>query len=117
VTAVTSYDSNAREVGQRLLLREVNERIREISISFGLASGSFELICECARGECFQRIDVPAWMYEQARREPGRCVVAASHTWELDQVQPGDDQRRRGVLVEPGDGVALAPIGPRERCL
>jgi hypothetical protein len=56
----------------------VNERIREIS-AFGVANRNIELICECAHKECLQRIEVPSSAFEQARREPGRFVVAPGH--------------------------------------
>jgi hypothetical protein len=43
---------------QRLLRREVNERIYELNASFGTTNG--DSICECAREECAQRIEVHA---------------------------------------------------------
>jgi hypothetical protein len=88
MTAVTDHEPNVPDFPQRLLLREVNERIREISISFGLANGSFELICECGQVGCFQRIDVSASVYERARIEPCRFVVAPGHD--------GNDTTARG---------------------
>ena len=79
MAAAALHESNRHKFRQRLVTREVNERIREISIAHGLANGSIELICECARKECLQRVEVPTSVFEQARREPGRFVVAPGH--------------------------------------
>jgi hypothetical protein len=96
VTALADPESlNMREFRHRLLLREVNERIREISNAFGFKNGSFELICECAREECLQRIEVPAPVYERARKEPGRFLVAPGHELQMPARSEFDANHQR----------------------
>jgi hypothetical protein len=77
MVGATLHESETRDVRERLVLREVNERIREISIAF--AYRNIELICECAHKECLQRIEVPTSVFERARHEHGRFVVAPGH--------------------------------------
>jgi hypothetical protein len=93
-------------VRHRLLLREVNDRIRELNASFGTENGSLELVCECAREECVQRIKVHPSVYERARNKPGRFVagpgslfvVADGH--ELDEIENVVEDHGDCLLVE-----------------
>lgn len=66
------------QVQRRVLFREVNARIRELNKSFGVRAGSYELLCECGRDACVQRIEVPVSVYESAL-ETGRFLVAPGH--------------------------------------
>ena len=61
------------------LFREVNERIRDVSIEFGAASGTYELLCECGRPDCTARVEVPVEVYEDVRQRPEVSLVAAAH--------------------------------------
>lgn len=115
-------------VRHRLLLREVNERIRELNASFGAANGNFDLVCECAREECVQRIKVRALVYERARKKPGRFVagpgslfvVADGHELgEIDNVveHHGDcllveNRGQAGVAAKTAEGGVLANVIP-----
>jgi hypothetical protein len=66
-------------VKKRLLLREVNERIREVNKGFASLTGSYEVFCECMRADCLERVEVPAATYEEARHAERRFVVRAGH--------------------------------------
>jgi hypothetical protein len=68
----------APELKRRMLLREVNGRIREISDRFGTPEGTYRLICECGREDCEERVEVPVSAYEEARRSDG-FLVAPGH--------------------------------------
>jgi hypothetical protein len=98
-------------VRHRLLLREVNDRIRELNASFGTKSGSYELICECAREECAQRIKVHASVYERARNKPGRFVAAPGTLFvvadghEFDEIE-GVVEHHGGCLLVDNRGRA-----------
>jgi hypothetical protein len=66
---------------RRHLLREVNERIREVNASFGPESPSHEiLLCECGREGCAERLEVPRDVYEVIFRDVAqRFLVAPGH--------------------------------------
>jgi hypothetical protein len=66
------------ESGRRMLVREVNARIEEISRDFGGVNGSYDLICECGRVECVERVEVPVSFY-QAARPKGCFLIAPGH--------------------------------------
>jgi hypothetical protein len=79
MAAVVSSPPGTGDSREPLLVREVNERIREVSLSFGMADRRLELICECSRTDCFDRITVAASHYEQIRSQSGQFVVAPGH--------------------------------------
>jgi hypothetical protein len=63
---------------RRVLLREVNSRIREMSDRFGTPEGSYRLICECGRDDCGERFEVPVAEYEDIRLRK-EFLVCESH--------------------------------------
>lgn len=71
---------------QRVLFREVNERIRDINRTFGVAGDSYDLLCECRRAECMQRVTVPIEVYDDVRAHAHQFVVVAGHE------EPADEQ-------------------------
>ncbi len=77
----------------RMLVREVNERIREINLDFDLATGTYELLCECERGDCLGRIEVPVAVYEEARSDG-----------QLFLLTPGHEQPAHEHVVRDGTG-------------
>lgn len=83
---------------RRRLFREVNERIHDLSASFGAAE-RLELFCECNRHGCGERIEVPAGIYDGARRGPYRFVVRPGHEEPGDELVTADDADYR--LVAP----------------
>jgi hypothetical protein len=64
-------------VKRRLLFREVNKAIREVSRRLDLAT--YQVFCECERADCGERIEVPASFYEHVLGEKGRFVVLPTH--------------------------------------
>ena len=59
--------------------REVNERLEDRAVDKGPASDSFEIVCECAREECTQRIAISFADYEAVRGSATRFVVLNGH--------------------------------------
>ena len=59
------------------LLREVNERIREVGR--GGSASSMEFVCECGCGECVAMVELTTRDYDDIRRETG-LVVAEGHS-------------------------------------
>jgi hypothetical protein len=62
----------------RALQRDVNQRIRDTSLSFPLAP-SYEIHCECAGADCADRVRVPGVVYDRVLAEHGGFVVAHGH--------------------------------------
>jgi hypothetical protein len=58
------------------LLREVNERIREVGRNGSAAS--LEFVCECGGGDCVAMVELPPGEYDGIRSE-ARFVLAAGH--------------------------------------
>ena len=65
----------------------MNERIRDVNVSFGPESRTNEIIlCECKRSDCDVRLEVPADVYDVVRSEGHRYLVAPGHE------EPGDEE-------------------------
>jgi hypothetical protein len=65
-----------------LLLREVNERIREVNGGFVLLGGTpdrVEVFCECGRTGCLERVRVPSRLYDEIRDLEEHFLVAPGH--------------------------------------
>ena len=65
-----------------MLLREVNERIREVNGGFVLLGGtpdSVGVFCECGRTGCLERVRVPSGLYEEIRGLDEHFLVAPGH--------------------------------------
>jgi hypothetical protein len=67
----------AVELKRKILLREVNNRIREISDGFGTPEGFYRLICECGRENCEERFEVQVAEYDDLRRRNDFLVCSA----------------------------------------
>jgi hypothetical protein len=61
-----------------LLIREVNERIAELSDSW-LDGEPRELLCECGDESCIQQIPVTRADYEAAREHVGHYLITSDH--------------------------------------
>jgi hypothetical protein len=83
-----------------LLLREVNERIREVNGGFVLLGGTPEWVdvfCECGRTECLDRVRVPSGLYEEIRGLEEHFLVAPGH--EHGERVVTDDRLYRVVVL------------------
>lgn len=67
------------ELARRRLFREVNERIRSVNLRFGTAAVDVQVLCECGRPDCVERIEVPASVYEEIRESDDLFLVADDH--------------------------------------
>ncbi|MDQ3670491.1 MAG: hypothetical protein M3377_09460 [Actinomycetota bacterium] len=72
----------------RLIFREVNERIRTINARFrdGNGAGSYFVLCECDRDGCIAQIEVPSAVHEDVCASPGRFIVLPGHELESEAV-------------------------------
>jgi hypothetical protein len=72
----TTIDTKSRHSS---LLREVNERIREISLRWIQVPEPVEFVCECGDEDCVEVVALSISAYDAIRAEPGRFVVLANH--------------------------------------
>jgi hypothetical protein len=71
-----SEEQRGTDTPQRLF-RMVNERIRHLNEPFS-SSVEASWFCECANGECFERVDLLLADYEDVQRHADRFLVAPS---------------------------------------
>jgi hypothetical protein len=91
---------------RKSLLREVNERIREVNGGFVVIGGTpdwMEVFCECGLTGCLERVRVPSGLYDEIRAQEGHFLVAAGH--ERGERVVADDALYRVVVL----GAAQAP--------
>ncbi len=88
------------------LFREVNERIREITVSHDLGAGeAVAFLCECSELSCGGTISITLAEYETVRTRPRVFVVAPGH--DSPAIERVVGEIRGYLLVEkpavPGD--------------
>jgi len=85
--------------------REVNERLEELADKTGFSDwGSLDLVCECGRADCAERIELSREAYEAVRADPTQFVVVPGH--ELPDVEHVVDRRGDYVVVKKKEGDA-----------
>jgi hypothetical protein len=90
------------------LFRDVNERIREISDTFGQKDSSYDFLCECSDPACAERVVLTSAEYEFVRADSTRFVVAKGHaTPEIESVV---DQAKDHVVVEKEGAAAEVAV-------
>jgi hypothetical protein len=70
---------------KRAIVREVNDRIRDLHAGFGITSGDYVVLCECGDPACLEQIVIPIAAYESLRARddqapftvPGHSYAAA----------------------------------------
>lgn len=73
-------DDRQERIGlNEALFREVNERIREIGDSLAAGSEDLDLVCECGKVECAERIRMTASEYERLRSDSTHFAVVPGH--------------------------------------
>ena len=69
----------SRKGANEAWFREVNERLEDRAAGQSAPSDAFEIVCECAREECTERIAIDFAAYEAVRRIPTRFIVVEGH--------------------------------------
>jgi hypothetical protein len=90
------------------LFRDVNERIREISNTFGRKDATCDFLCECSDPTCTARVVLTPAEYEHVRADSTRFVVAKGHA--LPEVESVVERAKDHVVVEkegPAADVAI----------
>ena len=80
-----------------LLIRAVNDRIREVNDPGG-DSVPVGFLCECGDIDCQGALDITVADYEAVRSEPGRFVLVAGHESHAHEVLA----RMNGYVVVEG---------------
>jgi hypothetical protein len=80
------------------LFRDVNERIREISDTFGQKDATYNFLCECSDPMCAEKVVLTSAEYEHVRAESTRFVVAKGHA--MPEIESVVDQAKDHVVVE-----------------
>jgi hypothetical protein len=106
---LTVVDEREKRVGQNeSLLREVNERLRDLGEGFSIVSEEAEFICECGSSSCMERVHMPLATYEEIRSDPKRFFVIKGH--ELPEYEKIVDETSGFLVVEklPGGAAGIA---------
>ncbi len=72
-------DEQARRVGLNAIFRQVNEQIESLNRDLGTEDRTMTVICECADGNCPQRLEISVPTYEDVRTDPRRYIIISGH--------------------------------------
>jgi hypothetical protein len=73
-------EEQVRRVGlNESIFRQVNEQIESLNRDLGAEVPAMTAICECADGDCTQRLEIPISEYEKVRSDPRRFIVVPGH--------------------------------------
>lgn len=83
------------------LLREVNERIKQVNESMDAESES-DFLCECGDPACMKPVSLTLAEYERVRRDPTHFAVLPGHRdASVERVIAGNDRYSVVAKVEP----------------
>jgi hypothetical protein len=104
-----SIDRGARAGINQSIFREINERVKELNDNSELLLAVGEWLCECARRECSERIEMTPEEYERVRQDGARFFIAPSeeHVW-LDVEQVVERRERYWVVEKVGVAAVYA---------
>ena len=70
----------SHDVGKRVLFREVNQRIYDISVEERKGgSGPVALVCECGEHGCTELVEITTAEYEKLRSTRNHFLVLSGH--------------------------------------
>lgn len=100
-------EEQARRVGlNESIFREVNEQIESLNRDLGTGDRTMTAICECADGDCTDRLEISVSAYESVRADPRRYVVIPGHELaEFESIVEREDeydvvQKREGAAAD-----------------
>ena len=82
-------------IRNEIVFREVNERIAELSDTWG---GGLDLVCECANFACVSVLHISVREYELLRQNSRRFAVLPGH--ELPDIETVVESRNDYLVVE-----------------
>ena len=99
-------DEQARRVGlNESIFRQVNEQIESLNRNFG-EQRTMTAICECADGDCTERLDISVADYEEVRADPRRYIIVPGHA--LPEFEAVVESREGYEVVQKREGTAAA---------
>jgi hypothetical protein len=101
-----SEDQGTRVGLNESIFRQVNEQIESLNRDLGTDGTTMTVICECADGECTERLQIRVSEYEKVRADPRRYVIVPGH--ELPEFESVVESRDGYDVVEKVDGTAAA---------
>ena len=98
-------EEQARRVGlNESIFRQVNEQIESLNREFGEELRMMTAICECANGDCTERLQIPVSDYEQVRADARRYVIVPGH--ELPEFESIVERHEGYHIVQKHEGAA-----------
>jgi hypothetical protein len=95
------------------LFRGLNERLEERAVERG-ARSTFDIVCECAREECTERITIGIADYEAVRADATTFIVVPGHI-EPDVERVVSSHDGYDVVAKIGEAAVVAEIeNPRD---
>jgi hypothetical protein len=100
--AEVAYDAAVDERVRRIemnekVFREINERVRKISDTFGAGESELEILCECGDRSCTDTLELPLSEYQAVRADRQLFVVKPGH--ELEFAEHVVEERGGHVIV------------------
>jgi hypothetical protein len=98
-------DAQARRVGlNESIFRQVNEQIESLNRDLETEDRTMTVICECADGDCTERLEISVPKYEDVRTDPRRYIIVSGHgVPEFESIVEDGDAYQ---VVEKVDGTA-----------
>jgi hypothetical protein len=91
-------DRADRAAQNEAVFRRVNERLEEVNEAFQAVTDNAEFVCECARIECAERVQMTLSKYEALRRDPTHFIVKPDHV--LPEEERVVERQAQYVVVE-----------------
>jgi hypothetical protein len=86
-----------RKAQNEAVFREINERIEALHRQFEIGSDEpLQIVCECDRVDCAERIEVSVEQYERVRDDAICFFIVAGHE---DEAVEGVDDTGDGYLI------------------
>ena len=100
-------EEQARRVGlNESIFRQVNEQIESLNRDLGGEPRAMTAICECANGDCTERLEISVTEYEKVRADARRYIVVAGH--EVPEFESIVERGEGYDVVEKSEGTPAA---------
>ena len=95
------------------LLRDINDRIEELSQESRESDGMYDFLCECGRVNCTETVSLTIAEYERAREDETHFLVFPGH--ETDDIEDVvvQDERYSVVRKHPDEAEVAEETDPR----
>jgi len=115
VRATLDFNSKQQQRRNQILLREVNERVREVAAPLLGARKEGEFLCECGHEACIETIRLDVEEYEAVRASPHRFVMVPGHQDGKVEATPVQGNGRFVVVERSAFREQAASHDPRRR--